>query len=79
MGNREFDARMTRWMNDHPAPCRRCKERSKTCHGNCEKFKAWTKEKNKARDAEYEKSHPAESAYEKDKINRLRARKIAKA
>lgn len=75
MGNREFDIRMTRWMNDHPAPCRRCKERSASCHGKCGRFAKWTRKKNEAREIEYGNSSPVESAYEKEQIQKLKARK----
>lgn len=49
MGNRQFDAEMTKWMNENPAPCRRCRERNATCHADCGKYRRWERSKNKAR------------------------------
>jgi len=76
MGNRKFDISMRKWMNEHPAPCKRCRTRSATCHGSCAMFAEWTRKKDEARDIEYKNSKPIETAFEKESNMRFKASRV---
>ena len=45
-----FDAQMTQWMNENPAPSRRCRDRTAVCHAECGRFRSWEHDRAAARE-----------------------------
>ena len=75
---RQIDAQVTGWMNRHPAPCKRYRDKRVGCHTECGRYNTWRDSREKAKEEFMASPDAAIARRDEDMIRTTKVRHIKK-